>query len=135
MTTQTFTFDLSDRAVKLLVGERNDYDYPASYVSLIGLEMELGENVVTVQSANGMPMQSFVTPGEARSSLVVKKLNPPQRFPAIDPAVRAFPGPTHPADVGGTELTPDEYYLLILNIDMGAQYFFRENKASAAPKP
>jgi hypothetical protein len=135
MTTQTFTFDLSERAVKLLVGERNDYDYPASYVSLIGLEMELGENVVTVQSANGMPMPSFVSPGSARDSLVVKKLNPPQRFPAIDPAVRAFPGPSHPADVGGTELTPDEYYLLILNIDMGAQYFFRENKAAPAPKP
>jgi len=36
----------------------------------------------------------------------------------------------HPADVGGTALTPDEYYLLILNIDMGAQYYFRENKGA-----
>jgi hypothetical protein len=34
-------------------------------------------------------------------------------------------------DVGGTELTPDEYYLLILNIDMGGQFFFRENKDGA----
>ena len=25
------------------------------------------------------------------------------------------------------QLTADEYYLLILNIDMGGQFFFREN--------
>ena len=59
------------------------------------------------------------------------RLRPPQRFPAVDTAVRAFPGPTHPADVGGTELTPDEYYLLMLNFDMGGQFFFRENKTGA----
>ena len=38
-----------------------------------------------------------------------------------------FPGTPHPVDVGGTELTPDEYYLLSLNIDMGGQFFSREN--------
>ena len=38
-------------------------------------------------------------------------------------------------DVGGTELTPDEYYLLELNIDMGAQYFFRENLDEAGATP
>ena len=31
----------------------SDYDYPASYVSLMGLEMELGENQVEIQVAGG----------------------------------------------------------------------------------
>jgi hypothetical protein len=61
-----------------------------------------------------------------------KWLNPPQRFPS-DKTVRAFPelAKVHPTDVGGQELTADEYYLLILSIDMGGQYFSRENKEEA----
>jgi hypothetical protein len=128
-TTQTFTFDLRSQAVPLMVGERRqEYDFPASYVSLMGLEMEFGENDVTVTVAGGGAMPSYVRPGSAKESLLVKKLNPPQRWKTMDTAVRAFPGATHPADVGGTELTPDEYYRIILNIDMGGQFFFRENK-------
>jgi hypothetical protein len=99
------------------------YDFPASYISLVGLGMELGENDVTIMG----DYKPFIVPGEAVKSDVIKKLNPPQRFPAA-PDVHAFPGPQHPADVGGQALTPDEYYLLILNIDMGAQFYFRENK-------
>ena len=125
---QTFTFDLRAQPVDLMVGERQDYDYPASYVSLLGLDMELGENQVEIISPDGMP--SYVTPGHARRSALIRKLNPPQRFPTVDPAVRAFEGAVHPRDVGGEELTPDEYYRIILNIDMGAQYFFRENKGA-----
>ena len=68
-----------------------------------------------------------VEPGSARDSEAMVKLNPPQRFPTVDPNVRAFPGANHPADVGGVELTPDEYYIMILNFDMGGQYYFREN--------
>jgi hypothetical protein len=133
-TSQMFTFDLSEKPVQLLVGERRgNYDYPASYVSLIGLDMELGENVVKVMSADNMPMAPYVTPGSARTSKVIQKLNPPQRFPAVDLTKRAFPGAVHPVDVGGMELTPDEYYLLILNIDMGAQFFFRENRPGRTP--
>jgi hypothetical protein len=132
-TMQTFTFDLRGQPVALMVGERQDYDFPASYVSLMGLEMELGENQVEIQVAGGGQMPSYVTPGSAAKSLVVRKLNPPQRFPEANPAMRAFEGATHPKDVGGQELTPDEYYRLILNIDMGGQYFFRENRTGGAP--
>jgi Hydrazine synthase alpha subunit middle domain len=131
-TMQTFTFDLRGHTVALMVGERNgEYDFPASYISLLGLEMEFGENDVTIAVAGGGTMPSYVTPGSAKGSLLVKKLNPPQRFKALNTAVRAFPGASHPADVGGTELTADEYYRIILNIDMGAQFFFRENKSGA----
>jgi hypothetical protein len=124
MTSQTFTFDLRSQKIPLMVGERQSYSFPASYVSLVGLGMELGENSVTITG----DYKPHIAPGEAAKSDVIQKLNPPKRFPTIDPNVRAFPGPNHPADVGGTELTPDEYYLLILNIDMGAQFYFRENK-------
>jgi hypothetical protein len=127
-TMQTFTFDLRAQPVALMVGERQDYDYPASYVSLLGLDMELGENQVQIIAPEGMP--SHVTPGHARRSALIRKLNPPQRFPEVDTGVRAFEGAVHPRDVGGEELTPEEYYRLILNIDMGAQYFFRENKGN-----
>jgi hypothetical protein len=32
----------------------------------------------------------------------------------------------HPLDVGGEELTVDEYYALILAIDSGVQFYSRE---------
>ncbi len=67
-------------------------------------------------------------------------LNPPQRYP-VDTTTRAFAagpqqvgsatvtlsGNPHLVDEGQADMTPDEYYLLELNIDMGGQYFFREN--------
>ncbi len=124
-TMQTITFDLRGQKLPIVVGERSaGTEFSASYISVAGLGMELGENVVEVLGE----YKEFMTPGSAKDSLLVKKLNPPQRFPEANPQVRAFPGPSHPADVGGQDLTPDEYYRLILNIDMGGQFFFRENK-------
>jgi hypothetical protein len=81
---------------------------------------------------------SSLTPGAAATSTEIQMLNPPARFPAVDNTDRAFPGkPVHPAEVGtynghdGADpkyvLTPDEYYLLILNADDGGQFYFREN--------
>ena len=74
-------------------------------------------------------------------SLVIQMLNPTQRFPTVDAGVRAFPDQasramtngaiSHAADKGFPELTADEFYLLILNIDMGGQFFFRENLNTA----
>ncbi len=121
-TMQTFVFDLRGQKIALVVGERREYDYPASYISLMGLGMELGENVVQV---TGDP-SGYIEAGSARKSKLFKKLNPPQQFPQPDLAVRAFPGPAHPTDVKG--LTALEYYQFILNADMGGQFYFRENK-------
>lgn len=124
-TMQTVTFDLRGHKVAIAVGERSaGTEFPASYVSVAGLGMELGENVVEILG----DYRAHMAPGSARDSQIIQKLNPPQRFPTVAPEVRAFPGAVHPADVGGIELTPDEYYRLILNIDMGGQFFFRENK-------
>src|SRR6266540_2895177 len=93
--------------------------------------LELGENTVTISGGR----KEYVVPGQARASEVVKKLNPPQRFDTIDLKVRAFEGKVHPTDAGGQELTADEYYQLILNIDMGAQYYFRESKGKGDVVP
>jgi len=137
-TYQKFVFDLRGQKVNVMVGEKMTGDYTASYLSLMGLGELLGEDVVSI---TGTP-PNYVVPGAAESSALMMLLNPPQRYP-VDKSVRAFqttpwsmtvggtpmmfPGTPHPADVGGTELTPDEYYLLILDIDMGGQFYFREN--------
>jgi hypothetical protein len=62
---------------------------------------------------------------------VIKKLNPPQRFPEVNAAVRAFEG-VHTRRTSAAGADADEYYRLILNIDMGGQYFFREKPPGAA---
>ena len=59
-------------------------------------------------------------------------LNPPQQFPTQDPAVRAFAGPTHAQSVGFTDLTPDQYYALVLANEMGVNFYARENAPVAA---
>ena len=110
-------------------------DFTASYITLMGLGEIIGDDSVTYSPA---PPPSYVSPASARDSLVVQMLNPVQRFPSVNTAVRAFTdrGMTngaisHAADVGAPELTADETYLLILNIDMGGQFFFRENLNTA----
>ncbi len=139
-TQQTFVFDLRGQKVNVAVGERMTGDYSASYLSLLGLGEILGEDVVSITGTQ----PNYVVAGAAEASPLMMLLNPPQRYPSVDKSVRAFgsapfamtvggtamsfPGTPHPADVaGGTELTPDEYYLLMLNIDMGGQFYFREN--------
>jgi hypothetical protein len=150
-TSQNFIFDLRGQKLDVTVGERMTGDFTASYISLLGLGEILGDDVTSTTTPAGEdPLQqlfgtgsNYVAAASAETSPLMYLLNPPQRFPAVDTTVRAFgttaftkalgttnvtfSGMQHPAEVGGTELTPDEYYLLILNIDMGGQYFFREN--------
>ncbi|MBC8131578.1 MAG: hypothetical protein H7X95_01250 [Deltaproteobacteria bacterium] len=125
-TSQTFVFDLRGQKINVMVGEMMTGDFTASYLSLMGLGEILGDAVVSI--TGGTPF-NFAVASNAAGSKVIQKLNPPQRFPVVDETVRRFPGAIHPVDVGGTALTPDEYYLLSLSIDMGGQFFSRENKA------
>jgi hypothetical protein len=134
-TSQTFTFDLRGDKLNVVVGERMTGAFSASYISIMGLGEILGEDVVTI---TGDYKNGYTTPGSAKDSDIIKKLNPPQRFPAIDTKSRAFAaGGIHPNDVGHPEweLTPEEYYRMILNIDMGGQFFFRENRDGADADP
>jgi hypothetical protein len=129
-TSQTFTFDLRGQKLSVMVGEKMSADFTASYISLLGLGEMLGEDVVTI--TGDYKAGGYAEGGSAKDSDVIKLLNPPLQFPAPSTATRAFPGmPVHPTDMGGMELTPAEYYLLILNLDMGGQFFFRENLDSA----
>jgi len=102
--------------------------YSYSHLSLLGpMTGRLTELGITVTG----DMPNYVNPGDASHSLLFQKLNPPQLYP-YDKNVRFEPGQgIHPADVGGQELTEDEYYLLILMSDMGGQYFSRENAPGA----
>lgn len=123
-TMQTFVFDLRGQKVNVVVGEKMTGDFTASYLSLMGLGEVLGEDVVSI---TGMP-PDYVVAGSAHTSKLMTLLNPPQRYPSVDKSVRAFgDAMPHPVDVGGTELTPDEDYLLMLSIDMGGQFYSREN--------
>jgi hydrazine synthase alpha subunit-like protein len=123
-TAQTFVFDLRGQKLNVTVGERMTGDFTASYLSLMGLGEILGDDVVKI---TGTPPDYVTAAAAETSKLMTAYLNPPQRYP-LDTNTRLVPGlAVHPVDVGGTELTPDEYYLLELNIDMGGQYFFREN--------
>jgi hypothetical protein len=128
--TQTFTFDLRGQKVDVMIGERATADFTASYLSLMGLGEILSDADVTYIPA---PPKQYVEAGSARDSLVIQMLNPVQRFP-LSSTVRAFADRSvtngaisHAADKSYPELTADEFYLLILNIDMGGQFFFREN--------
>ena len=131
-TSQTFVFDLRGQKLNVTVGERMTGDFTASYISLMGLGEILGDDVVQITGKT----PDYVNAAAAETSkLFTEHLNPPQRYP-LDTNTRLVPGlAVHPVDVGGTELTPDEYYLLELNIDMGAQYFFRENLDEAGATP
>jgi len=142
---QTFVFDLRGQKVNVTIGERATGDFTASYLSLMGLGEILSDADVTYIPA---PPKQYVEGGSAMGSRVVRMLNPVQRFPSVNTDVRAFPDRmfdnevlthgeiSHAADLTkrsmpATELTADEMYLLILNIDMGGQFFFRENLNSA----
>src|SRR5207344_651406 len=102
MSMQTFTFDLRGDKLPVTVGEKMGGDFTASYISLMGLGEMLGEDVVEIVEAHpgDYKANGYVEAGSAMNSDVIKKLNPPQRFPAVDMNVRAFTTPVHPTEVG-----------------------------------
>jgi len=129
-TTQTFVFDLRGQKLDIVVGEKMTGAYTASYISIFGLGEILGDDNFMITEGVAF---DFAMAANAAGSKVITKLNPPQQFPAVDTAVRRVPGgAVHPkTDMGGQELTPAEYYLLGLSIDMGGQFFSRENRDKA----
>jgi hypothetical protein len=142
--TQTFVFDLTGKKGDVLIGEKMTGDFTASYLSIMGLGEIIGENVVTT---TGTPFE-FGKPSNAAGSCLIQLLNPPQRFPEVNTAVRrwttadtdkalcgdfltdpaSYVGKVHTQAKGVPDLTPDEYYVLGLSLDMGGQFFSRENK-------
>lgn len=109
--------DLSDTPVSLY------YDmavrtYTSSYASIFyasALEMGRVELVGTARP------KLYGIPGNARQSLMVEKIN----LKAAD-GTTAWPTPMHPEDKGVT-LTDQERRMIVLAMDLGGQYFARQN--------
>jgi hypothetical protein len=129
MTSQTFTFDLRSQELNVTVGEKMTGSYSASYISVMGLGEIIGDDVVNI-TGDAAAANGYVSPASAKDSKIIQMLNPPQRFPTVDLNTRAFSTTPHMTEVGHPELelNDQEFYRFILNIDMGAQFYFRENK-------
>ena len=127
--TQTMVFDLRGHEVDYGVGEAMLSGYSASHLSLLGPDPEDIEEA-GLEVSGDMPI--YVEAEDARGSILIQKLNPPKMYPTINLNDRAFDGPTHPSDVGGVDLTPEEYRMLIEMADNGGQYFSRENNPGKA---
>src|SRR5262249_5460944 len=110
---QVFTFDLRGQKLDVTIDERATGDFTASYSSLMGLGEIMGDADVTYTPA---PPPQYVAAPSAKDSLVVQMMNPVQRFPSVNTAVRAFADRSstngaisHAADKGFPELTADEH--------------------------
>ena len=125
----TWTFDLSGSPVNFQVGGLMVDGYANSYVSLAGLDPEAVEKAQVVISGN---YQTYMKPMDARDAMLFTLLNPPQQYPTQDANTRAFSSTTHAQMEGFTDLTPDEYYVLLLSNEMGALFYSRENAPLAA---
>ncbi|MCC6215780.1 MAG: hypothetical protein IT376_13020 [Polyangiaceae bacterium] len=129
--------DLTSRGVTVEY-DRRVAEWPASYVSLFypaAIQMEIGRGG-TVQGEIPPP---WAVPSDARGSVLIEKLNVTS---SLDPNRTAWPlgepfsvegvaggvRTMHPDDVGIT-LTRDERVMLIRVIDLGGQFYARQNSA------
>jgi hypothetical protein len=128
--------DLSDRPITVTY-DGDVATYPASYVSIFypsALAMEMGMGGVGVE---GEVPPMWGIPSDARASALIEKINITSVFDdgrAAWPLGEAFSDARiagaartlHPEDVGGT-LTRAERVALIRAIDLGGQYYARQN--------
>jgi len=145
-------FDLTDTPVTVYY-DRKVATWPSSYVSIfypaaLAMEMSNGAKVTS-----GTIPPKWGVPSDARNSVMIEKLNVtssvdakqyawPLGQPFSDPTVAGGTRTDHAAAVG---LTRDELVKLIRTIDMGGQYYARQNSAflkndvdpvaGSAPKP
>ena len=125
----TWTFNLSSDPITINYGTAEGgtpQTYSASYFTMAGPDMEAIEKNNLMIVGN---FKVYMNPEDAANSLVIKKMNPTRLFPTPDTNVRAFATSPH-STVGyksGRELTPTEFYKLILAADMGVNYYARAN--------
>jgi hypothetical protein len=124
--------DLSSRPITVTY-DRQTHEWPASYVSIFypaAMEMEMERAEIT-----GTVPPKWGVPSDARHSALIEKLNITS---SLEPSKYAWPlgeafalgdiaggTRTDHAEVAG--LTRDEVRMLIRAIDMGGQYFARQN--------
>lgn len=138
-TTDTYRLprlDLSSRPITVTYDNMTG-QYPASYVSLFypsALAMEMDMMGTTVQ---GKVPPEWAIPSDARGSALIEKLNMtssvdakktawPLGQPFSNPDIKGGTRSMHPENVGVT-LTREERSMLIRAIDMGGQYYSRQN--------
>jgi hypothetical protein len=97
--------------------------YSSSYISMAGLDMEAVEKGNLMISGN---YKTYLKPEDAHGSPAIQLLNPTQLFPTPNTSVRAFATTPHMSGKG-TDLTPQEFYTLILATEMGVSFYAREN--------
>ena len=99
--------------------------FTSSYFSVAGPDMEaieMGGLMVSTCTASNCTQLSYASPEDSRGSRIVKSLNPKRQFPT-QTSERAFTTAPHQ----NNNITSDEFYALILNIDMGLSFYAREN--------
>jgi hypothetical protein len=121
---QDVVFDLRGGVASYGVGEAIMSGYSISHLSLLGPDMMDLEDADLIIEGE---VKIYVEPGSARTSELIEKLNPPQLFPTVDTGVRAFETTPHMQALGLGDLSPEEYYILILMADNGGQFYSREN--------
>ena len=132
--------DLTDTPVTVYY-DKNVASWPASYVSLFypaAMDMDL---VKGSKVTSGVIPPKWAIPSDARNSLLIEKLNVTSSLDAKTyawPLGQAFSDPnvaggkrTDHAKVAG--LTRDELVMLIRAIDMGGQYYARQNSPDFHP--
>ncbi len=112
-------FDMTETPVTV-VYDRRVATYPASYVSIFmpaALEMGMQTRVL------GTPPPRWGVPGDARASALIAKVN----VKAADGAM-AYSAAMHPEDASEkVKLTDEERQVLIRVMDLGGQYYSRQN--------
>ncbi|HEX9621116.1 MAG TPA: hypothetical protein VF989_13325 [Polyangiaceae bacterium] len=125
--------DLSDRSITVSY-DNEIRDWPASYVSIFypaALEMEVGDGA----EVEGEVPPMWGIPSDARNSVLIEKLNVTSALDASRYAWELGQGFTDARVQGGTrtdhaafaELTREEVTMLIRVIDMGGQFYARQN--------
>ena len=105
--------------------DKDVQSWPTSYVSIFyPAALEMGAVSVT-----GTVAPLWGVPASARNSLMIEKLN--IKAPDGTTAWPLSTHPLHPEDVGGS-LTDDERQSLVRAMDLGGQYYARQNTAFTA---
>lgn len=124
--TISWTFNLENTALPVsFAAIGGEAAFTSSYFSIAGPDMEAIEKgglVVATCSAPNCTSLNYAMPEDSRGSKLIKSLNPKRQFPT-QTSERAFATTPHK----NNNLTSDEFYQLILNIDMGLNFYAREN--------
>jgi hypothetical protein len=128
--------DLSDRAITVNY-DREEHTWPASYVSLFyPAALQMGE-VMNAEVTAGTIPPLWAVPSDARNSKLIEKLNVTAVGSTTEYAWPLGAAFTDAAIAGGTRtdhalehgMTRDEVVKLIRAIDMGGQFYSRQNTA------